>query len=173
MSPLYPIAQFWTTAVMNYISPTSFCIAYPQLTCFGLALLSPARAGRQFAIARSGVDINLLRKYERRGFRFMGCDSVFAAGVCRPGAVASACASTVCFFGDEHCLSGTVSTPPAFSHPVGSSHSDVEQGMVTWWLGGYACGEECRSGEGWVEPGAMVTGTTHGCRLMYDPENAE
>lgn len=58
-----PLASFWSTLVMNYVSASSVVILYPRLTLDGSGLTNP------------GADVNKVaacqKKYEGRGFNLM------------------------------------------------------------------------------------------------------
>ncbi len=58
---LHPIAWFWSSAVMNFMTGSHFCIAYPGSTLARRSFVSPIRA------RHPGLPM-LRSKYERRGY---------------------------------------------------------------------------------------------------------
>ncbi|KAI9064620.1 hypothetical protein FKP32DRAFT_1569389 [Trametes sanguinea] len=150
MSPLTPIAHFWMSAVMNYITPTHFCIAYRDMTCAGRALLAPSRFGGPSATELTGAEADLMRKYERRGIQFYLSAPADAAYTCREGGNSPACASTKRFFGDHHSLIGKIHSTDT------SARVDDDPYAVVWWRGGYGCGGRCKAGDGWRDPTVLT-----------------
>ncbi|KAI9064829.1 hypothetical protein FKP32DRAFT_1527238, partial [Trametes sanguinea] len=67
-SALHPIPFFWSTHVMNYLTADSFCIAYPELTLNGKALLNPIHLLDNLH-APPSVVANIT-KYNARGYDF-------------------------------------------------------------------------------------------------------
>ncbi|KAJ3483439.1 hypothetical protein NLI96_g6315 [Meripilus lineatus] len=80
---IFPIADFWGTQVMNFMSGSSICIAYPH-TLNRIAFIVPRRS------TDWKVPI-LIAKYQRRGYEFreLNGDEI----------------GKVRYFGDKYCLS--------------------------------------------------------------------
>ena len=64
--PLYPIASFWSPLLMNYITPNSFCCAYPELLDSKL-LLDISLTTQEWL---QGVNERPRSKYCNRGYFF-------------------------------------------------------------------------------------------------------
>ncbi|KAI9065787.1 hypothetical protein FKP32DRAFT_1534223, partial [Trametes sanguinea] len=67
-SALHPIPCFWATHVMNYLSADNFCIAYPEYTLSGKALLNPIHLVECFY--PPPATLTNLSKYMERGYDF-------------------------------------------------------------------------------------------------------
>ena len=63
------ITQFWSTAVMNYISPDGICIMYPHLTFSRRLLVNPAWLTTHGTCAAHTQF--LATKYHQRGFEIL------------------------------------------------------------------------------------------------------
>ncbi|KAH9848084.1 hypothetical protein C2E23DRAFT_871376 [Lenzites betulinus] len=166
-SPLLPLASFWNTAVMNYITPTSFCIAYPHLTDAHRALMTSldidifdGYVGR-VPFPREGL--LLLWKYERRGFslRFLATSwdrEEDPLSQC-PGVGSTCCPLTMRSFGDKHCVTGSF-YPVQGGGPLPprpARRNFVEELTAVWWWGGQTCGDGCG------QAGEWVYGDTYSC----------
>ncbi|KAI0634074.1 hypothetical protein C8Q77DRAFT_1022930, partial [Trametes polyzona] len=67
-SALHPLPFFWATHLMNFLSATSFCIAYPSLTSNARGLLNPISLTLYKYPHKRTLDV--LRKYGQRGYDF-------------------------------------------------------------------------------------------------------
>ncbi|OJT04372.1 hypothetical protein TRAPUB_4915 [Trametes pubescens] len=138
-SAIYPISHFWSTHVMNYITADTFCLAYPELTFSGRALLSPFQLirGRH----TSAYIVALIRKYEDRGFAFRVRSYAWGNGT-SPLACANTegCSRVRRFFGDRYCMVGSLSRT---YEDCGFERGLPGPTTVCWWRGGDICGTEC------------------------------
>ncbi|KAL1940975.1 hypothetical protein VTO73DRAFT_7611 [Trametes versicolor] len=161
-SALLPLASFWNTAVMNYISSSGFCVAYPRLTEAHRALLSTRSTfvPNDGGVPYPDVDTDVVVKYLDRGFdlRFthMGWIREDDASAGCPGMGSSHCPLTIRYFGDRHCVTGSLG--PVQAHKTSSLRCDLLQDYtVVWWRGGPTCGGACS------EAGPWVYGNSYGC----------
>ncbi|KAI0708642.1 hypothetical protein C8Q76DRAFT_597912, partial [Earliella scabrosa] len=68
ISALHPLAFFWSTLVMNFISADAYCIAYPEHMLAGRGLINPRCYGPDGNInKRTAVCV---QKYQDRGYTF-------------------------------------------------------------------------------------------------------
>ncbi|KAL6306071.1 hypothetical protein BKA93DRAFT_730208, partial [Sparassis latifolia] len=65
---LYPLAFFWTTAVMNYLTADGFCCAYPELMLHRRSLLNPTSL-LDYYYPPPRI-LGCIDKYIHRGFQF-------------------------------------------------------------------------------------------------------
>lgn len=141
-SALLPIANFWSTHVMNYISADTFCVAYPELTFNNRGVLSPVRL-IDLRHTSSHI-ITLIQKYAARGFdirtRRYAWDEAWPPSPCTSDA---SCPRQRRFFGDRFCVTGTLSRN---YEDCGFSRALPSELTVLWWGGGDACGVECDFG---------------------------
>lgn len=136
---LYPVAQFWGTHLINYLSADSYCVAYPKLTLSHRGLLSPFQL---FAECSTTPHLRtLVDKYETRGISVdLRSDPVGPTSSTPSCKGDQACARTRRFFGDRFCAQGWISRrelPSARARMLPSSQTTY------WWLGGEGCGPAC------------------------------
>ncbi|KAH9852844.1 hypothetical protein C2E23DRAFT_729604 [Lenzites betulinus] len=171
-SPLLPIASFWNTAVMNYIAPNSFCIAYPHLTdqlCAVTTAISPAEEDVSSATYPL-VDPALLYKYEARGFA-VRTDHLSWARTADPSAVCLGMDSPLCpltmrYFGDRHCVTGSIPSVRGRRARRSLTKDFVKEYTAVWWKGGKTCGGEC------AKAGSWIYGSSYSCaRTLFTPDS--
>ncbi|KAL1942614.1 hypothetical protein VTO73DRAFT_4854 [Trametes versicolor] len=142
-SALLPIAHFWGSHLMNFITADTFCVAYPQLTFQSRCLLSP------FQLLHSrypgDVVLGMMRKYALRGIDFRvrpyAWDVSHPRGFCKHG---SGCPRLRRFFGDRFCLTGRLS---ADFKDCGYLRRLPSEETVAWWRGGDPCDDDCDMAE--------------------------
>ncbi|KAH9853917.1 hypothetical protein C2E23DRAFT_867870 [Lenzites betulinus] len=105
-SALHPIPYFWSTHVMNYVTADSFCVAYPDLTLAGRALLNPIQLLELEHPSSNIVDKML--KYIDRGYDFRKHPTAWemesdAATECNDG--------PACFASWDHSVPTTIPPP--------------------------------------------------------------
>ncbi|PIL36898.1 hypothetical protein GSI_00588 [Ganoderma sinense ZZ0214-1] len=157
-SAIEPIAAFWTTAVQNFMSPKVFCMAYPTLTEQQCGLLAPVHlVDTELPPPRI---IELIRKYERRNFRFAVRPYALQEPRTCLGQSSPDCPSSVRFFGDGHStIFKTMGVNERLHNP---GWMDVlRRENVIWWRGGRVCGEECGTVGMRVWPGLVSDHGVH------------
>ncbi len=108
-SALLPIAGFWCTALMNFVSLRWYCLTYVDLTESGHSLLAPSRLlDHRYPSPRI---LQLMAKYRPRGFEFRLQSLAWrtpndTSATC-PGLPSTDCPLTPRFFGDVACVSGS------------------------------------------------------------------
>lgn len=139
---LYAVSHFWSSHVMNYLAADTYGIAYPESTFQGRGLLSPF----QLMDLRhtSAYVIDLIRKYEARGFTFRvrsyAWDEDGSSSRCSQS---EGCSRVRRFFGDRYCALGRLSR----AYEDGGFPRGLPSGStVCWWRGGDPCGVECEFG---------------------------
>lgn len=144
-SALSPIPRFHSSAVMAYVGPTGFSIAYPL-----------AMHARENIVASRDLrpsDKAGIEKYDNRGFK--QCQDIrrcLRIGKTRSGCVGSGfCASQERYFGDRFCLSVSYPGPGL----VGSHlQTFPDPRVVSWTRGGRGCGSaDC---SGFIPPKAVT-----------------
>ncbi|KAL1945774.1 hypothetical protein VTO73DRAFT_1776 [Trametes versicolor] len=154
-SPLLPIASFWTTAVMNYISATSFCIAYPHLTEANRSLISTTfmREADVQGVPQPTQHQELLAKYRERGFDLrlahMSWTRESAVDAVCPGTQSVTCPLSIRYFGDRHCVTGSL-RPVRTTRSTRKTVNLLEEWTAVWWRGGQTCGDMCGAAGAWV-----------------------
>ncbi|EIW51493.1 uncharacterized protein TRAVEDRAFT_54531 [Trametes versicolor FP-101664 SS1] len=155
-SPLLPIASFWNTAVMNYITPTNFCIAYPLLTdelcalTTTVLLLEDGVSGATFPF----VGHELVKKYEDHGFSVHADHTSWArsedpSASC-PGMGTPHCPLTMRYFGDQFCVTGAIHAIRGRRTPRTLPNDFLGKFTAVWWRGGHTCGGECAKAGKWL-----------------------
>ncbi|RDX44579.1 hypothetical protein OH76DRAFT_1359427 [Lentinus brumalis] len=151
-STLLPIAGFWCSALMNFVSLRWYCLAYAELAESGHSLLAPSRLLEyRYPSPRT---LTLMTKYRARGFDFRlhalaWRSSVDITSIC-PGLPSATCPFTPRFFGDVACVSGSVLTYATLAtHPF--AHEDTRE-SVSWVRGGHACGPDCSATTDFLDP---------------------
>ncbi|KAI9059957.1 hypothetical protein FKP32DRAFT_1100579 [Trametes sanguinea] len=138
-SALHPLPHFWATHVMNYITSDTFCIAYPEYTLNGKALLNPIHLiDNLHAPPRTVANIT---KYTARGYDIRTRTTAWSPDPLAPCDNRAACPQTIRFFGDKFCLMGSFddhSQPPIQER----AQPDATK-IVRWWRGGPPCGGTC------------------------------
>ena len=148
-----PIAHFWTTTVMLFITGTGICVLYPQLLERSRGLMTPVRV----LDADGGADdfAHLVVKYKQRGVDIRTderswdndddpqplCTSYYSP----------ACGLTFRWVGDVYSLVtafGTITDRTATSAFTGL----LETVTTVWWRGGRACGPPCSAFTGMIRP---------------------
>ncbi|KAI9059283.1 hypothetical protein FKP32DRAFT_1580279 [Trametes sanguinea] len=146
-SALDPIAHFWMTAVMNYLTPRSFCVAYPSLTSAKRSILSPRRAAVSTLVGPVYADINLVQKYKSRGYDIRASVQAWNLantrnGTCTAGD-SSSCPATRRFFGDELCLVGSLDICYLPRCPFATDRHVRDGLTVEWVRPGARCDGSC------------------------------
>ncbi|KAL1942560.1 hypothetical protein VTO73DRAFT_6162 [Trametes versicolor] len=139
-SSLYPISHFWATHLMNFLSSDTYCMAYPELTFSGRAVLSPFQLiDHRFP---SEYIASLVAKYEARGFdiRVRPYAWTDAPSHGTDGGDAT-CPRVRRFFGDRYCAHGRLSRS---AEDCGYPRMLPGAQTVYWWRGGDECGDECQ-----------------------------
>ncbi|EIW52161.1 uncharacterized protein TRAVEDRAFT_53589 [Trametes versicolor FP-101664 SS1] len=155
-SPLLPLTTFWNTALMNYVTPNSFCVSYPHLTDAHHALIfedGVASAGKaRVPFPREPEELR--RKYELRGFE-LHLSPLSWIRTADPSAQCTGIGSALCpltmrYFGDRHCVTGSL-------YPLeGRKSKELRVDLLkvftaVWWRGGQTCGDGCAAAGVWVE----------------------
>lgn len=145
-SAAFPLAHYYGTHVLNYISWDSFCCAYPKMTTVGQALLMPLHLIEGYI--PPGRTVSCIKKYGERGFDFRYNPKQWdEERVCKGG---FECPQSVRTMSDRGCLhwqfsdsedtiigdDGTVVEPDPYLDPFNFG--------VVWRIGGLPCGGRCR-----------------------------
>lgn len=159
--PLQPLRSFWTTALMCYVSASSFCIAYPGLADFHRAVLRPTRLLDN--IFPANRVLALILKYEKRGIHFrttaLSWERETDLSSDCLGPRSAHCALSLRYFGDRHCLTAThlsLIDPRPLPPPL--SYTNIL--TLAWWEGGLQCGDYCIGHGETTEPQQNVLATT-------------
>ncbi len=151
-SALYPIASFWATHLINYISARGFISGYYDLTFARRALINPDRLA-DFTTPTPRISA-LIQKYEGRGYDMRldnaAWDRDTNVNATCPGGGSSGCATTVRYLGDGHCFMGSLR---AVRTVTPSAH--LFRGVstrVAWIRGGWTCGGMCSMTDWFISP---------------------
>ncbi len=151
-SALLPVAGFWCTALMNFVSLRWYCLTYVELTEAGRSLLAPSRLLEyQHPSPRT---LQLMAKYCKRGFEFrlhsIPWHAPHESGVVCPGLRSSECPLTPRFFGDASCVSGSFLSYADLA--VYTYAHSVTRTSASWVRGGHACGDSCSDTTDFLHP---------------------
>lgn len=137
-SPTMPIAGFYASHLVNFITADGYFMAYPGLTLRGRSVMYPGRIRHG-----TGIDstIDALReKYRTRGYQIRMQPWDWAGESEQDCVGGEACPLTARFFGDSFCLRGTFGR----QHPYPTFLLHMPSAANTlWWRGG-----EISDGEG-------------------------
>lgn len=147
-SPLAPLLEGWNTALVCYISPpNAYGIAYAALNQRRIALLPPEHCDVVWASLPKPIRTRA-RQWRRQGWDVVGSMSEIATrsvgyveAVC--GRQWGACAGSLRYFGDEHSVTGSV-TSRGGEIVAGTVCDMLHEYTVMWWRGGEGCGEGCK-----------------------------
>ena len=158
-SPTLPIAHFWSTPVMLFLTGDGICMPYPTSFEKGLGLFNPGRMPMDTELRDP-----LVNKYKARGFSICEREVDWYSGDDRPrrcaGPHSPTCPVNVRHFGDRLCLTTSLKTldtrsiTTAFSGPLANL-------TTVWWRGGSGCGGLCNifgdsSFVAWTQTAEMV-----------------
>ncbi|PIL35521.1 hypothetical protein GSI_02249 [Ganoderma sinense ZZ0214-1] len=140
-SPTLPIAHFWSTPVMLFLSGDAICLPYPTSFEKGLGLLNPGRLPMEDDMRTPLVD-----KYQDRGFKICEREVEWYPNRAHAppcgGPRSPTCPVNVRHFGDRLCL--TTSLKTVTNRSLESPFQGVVARLTTvWWRGGTGCGSTC------------------------------
>ena len=135
--PLLAITQFWTTLLMNYITPDGVCVLYPCLTFAGVGLINPSSLNTD-GIPGARVT-TLMTKYIQREFQFALRHDALPAPIQAEMMLNTSCEpwkQRTCGDSDSFTLRfGTTSLHSRIGRPVAPPSPRVD-----WLLGGWEGG---------------------------------
>ncbi|TFK84160.1 hypothetical protein K466DRAFT_602238 [Polyporus arcularius HHB13444] len=144
-SPLEPIMNCWQSALYAYVTPTSFCDPYHELTRRKRGLINPRKVFPGLGIP-TGQVARLISKWSRRGWDLVQQAEDWGGSPGCGTPEARYCAGTQRYFGDKFCLTGVIA--PVEARDVGRlPYNALEEYTVLWWRGGETCGPTCHSGD--------------------------
>lgn len=138
-SALYPLAHFWSTLQMNFLTARGFCCAYPGSTFAGIGLLNETGLNA-FGHPTQRV-APLISKYEARGYQFLMASDKMALFECVPTIPPDLTHPLLRRdFDDGRCF--TLHFPTASSpYQTNNVLTVSATWRVAWQLGGWDCGQ--------------------------------
>ena len=150
--PLEPLACLWSSALQVYVTPTTYCVPYPNLTAAQCALIQPRKL-REHNVAENAVLQGRVRAWEVRGWQFYYKSTDIVDEADCEGVNSQLCAAAPRYFGDKYCLYGKME-PVAGGRTIPPLRFDIlGTETLMWWRGGSVCGPACHSGEQRIMPG--------------------
>ena len=141
-SVLPVILKQWLSALHNYVSPRSFCVAYPRLTRARQALLSPIRLPPWEVKTEPWID-HEKAKWVAEGWQVADCPGALGSQGRCPGDQSSGCAATARFWGDALCTRGSLGSLGSAPIEPGILGQVARSETFVWWRGGRRCGGDC------------------------------